>query len=50
MNKKDEAVAKFIEVVRTTSEDEFIKKYVKEEDDEHVDQSSRNSSSNQGEY
>lgn len=30
MNKKEEALVKFIEIVKSTNEDEFDKKYIKE--------------------
>lgn len=33
MNPKDEALVKFIKIVTTTSEDEFDKKYVKDNDE-----------------
>lgn len=38
MNKKDEALVKFIEVVKSTTEDEFEKKYVREAEQEDKEQ------------
>lgn len=32
MDKKDEALVKFIETVKSTSEDEFVEKYIEELD------------------
>lgn len=38
MNKKDEALVKFIEVVKSTTEDEFEKKYIREAEQEDKEQ------------
>ena len=38
MNKKDEALVKFVEVVTSTTEDEFEKKYIREAQQEDKEQ------------
>lgn len=38
MNKKDEALVKFIEVVKSTTEDEFEKKYIRKAEQEDKEQ------------
>lgn len=38
MNKKDEALVKFIEVVRSTTEEEFEKKYIRETERKNEEQ------------